>query len=331
MNHEIRGHGQPAISVVISTLGSHETLAEVIAGYRGQAAPIDSFEVVVVADAAEPDIEAVREAIGEPPFSVRQLRGDVPGLSANRNVGWRAARAPLVLFTDNDTIPWPELISEHLRSHEVHPEEHVGVVGLVRWDPRLRVTTFMRWLDTGIQFDFANMREGDVGWGRFCGANVSLKRAFVEKVGAFDQDHFPYGYEDTDWAYRASKLRFQLHFNPDAGVDHLREMTLDFWKKRVRRVAMAERQFSAMYPETKPWFHSIFTAAARQPPARGRAARLASLVPRRARWVGPIVWQSVDARYKQELAPYFLSAWDNAESSTGLPRQPDLAEWGADG
>ncbi len=201
------------------------------------------------------------------------------------------------------------------------------MLGLVRWAPELEVTTFMRWLDMGLQFDAQSIRGRDAGWGRFYGANSSLKRSFIDRVGDFDQHHFPYGYEDTDWAYRASKLGFRLLYNRRAVVDHVRPMTLEFWKKRARRVAVAEHQFSRLHPELTPWFHRIFHDAMSGPPARGRGIRLAPYVPRWVPWLGPRVWGSVDAAYKQALAPYFLAAWDEAAAGGDAPARPDLSEF----
>ena len=57
---------------------------------------------------------------------MRRITGGRPGLSANRNAGVRDARAPLVLFTDNDTIPVPQLVSEHLAWHRSHPAPEVA-------------------------------------------------------------------------------------------------------------------------------------------------------------------------------------------------------------
>ena len=103
------------------------------------------------------------------------------------------------------------LVREHVDWHRTrYPEPEVGVLGLVRWAPELDVTVFMRWLDMGLQFDAQSIHGIEAGWGRFYGANASLKRAFLERVGDFDQEHFPYGYEDTDWAYRASTLGFRI-------------------------------------------------------------------------------------------------------------------------
>lgn len=321
------GATEPELSVVISTFGNYDVLERVLDGYSCQDATPGSFEVVVVADAADPDLDAVERAIGERPYPVRRISGTMPGLSANRDAGWRAARSPLVLFTDNDTIPVRRLVSEHLRWHARHDGEEMGVLGHVRWARELDVTTFMRWLDTGIQFNFANLEPGEVPWGAFAGANVSLKRAFVERVGDFDQEHFPYGYEDTDWAYRASKLGMRLFYNRRAVVDHLRPMTLEFWKKRARRVAAAEYQFTQLHPELTPWFHRVFTDVKEMPPARGRAIKVARFVPRRTPWIGPRVWKMVDIAYKQAVAPHFLAAWDEAAAGGQASAAPDLSEF----
>ena len=321
--------GPPRLSVVISTLGNYATLERVLDGYSQQMLR-PTFEVLVVADAADPQPDAVERAIGSRPFPVRRLTGHAPGLSANRNAGLRAAEGALVLFTDNDTIPVRRLVAEHLEWHRRHPAEEVGVLGCVRWARELEVTTFMRWLETGIQFDFANIRGVDAGWGRFAGANVSLKRSFAGRVGDFDEKHFPYGYEDTDWAYRASKLGLRLLYNRRAVVNHVRPMTLEFWQKRARRVAVAEYTFSTLHPELTPWFHRMFTAAAAMPPAQARGLALAPYIPRWLPWVGRRVWLSVDIAFKQALAPHFLKAWDEAAARSVGPAQPDLSEFAVD-
>src|SRR5690348_6642586 len=95
---------EPSLSVVIPTLGNYSVLRRVLDGYAKQDVPVGTFEVVVVADRADPDLEAVDAAIGHRPFATRRLVGGRPGASANRNAGWAAARAPILLFTDNDTI-----------------------------------------------------------------------------------------------------------------------------------------------------------------------------------------------------------------------------------
>lgn len=324
--------GSPCVeaSVIVPTLGSYDTLARVLEGLAGQDAGTDSFEVVVVADAADQDPASVDAAIaGAGLRNAVRLTGASPGASANRNLGIHSARAPVVVLIDNDTIPTPNLVSEHIETHRRHPEPETGVLGLVRWSPEVKVTTFMRWLDSGIQFDLASIRELDAGWGRFATANVSVKKEFASRVGEFDQEHFPYGYEDTDWAYRASRLGFRLVYNRRAVVDHLRTMDLEFWQRRARRVAHSERMFHSLHPELEPWFFKMFEAANQAPAAKGRGIKLAPYVPRWVPWLGERVWRSVDLTYRQALAPHFLSAWNEWERE-GRSGSPDLSEFTAD-
>ena len=317
---------EPRLSVVLSTIGMHSVLRRVLDGYDRQNLPPEEFELVLAVDAAEPDPAAVEEAVGERAFPVRWTRGARPGLSANRNAGRRAARAPIVLFTDNDTVPRPDLVAEHLDWHRSNADDEVAVLGLVRWAPEVEVTTFMRWLDRGIQFDYPNIRGTEAGWGRFYGANVSVKRAFAERVGDFDEERLPYGYEDLDWSYRASRVGLRVLFNRRAVVDHHREMTLEFWKRRAARVAVSEREFVRLHPELDAWFHRLFSEAQRQPPASGRGLRLARWIPPWVPLLGSRVWHSVDLSFRQALAPHFLSAWEE-QSSEG----PDLSERAAEG
>ena len=297
-------------------------LERVLDGYSRQTAAPERFEVIVVMDCADPDPPAVDESIGDRRYRVRRLTGHRPGLSANRNTGWRAADAPLVLFTDNDTIPVAEFVDEHLAWHRDNPEDEVAVVGHIRWAPELKVTPFMRWLDHGVQFEFDSVTGGEATWAHLYGANASVKKHLLERVGDFDEERLPYLYEDLDWAYRASKHGLRVLYNRRAIVDHVRPgMTLEFWKDKARRMAAAERQFVTKHPEMEPWFHKKFAAAARKPPLRGRAMKLAPYVPPWVPWLGPRVQETAWRAYWQELAPHFLEAWEEAASG------PMSTEW----
>jgi GT2 family glycosyltransferase len=316
----------PSLSVVVPTLGSYDVLRRVLDGYSRQDARDGSFEVIVVADQGDPDLGAVDNAIGDRSYPVRRLVGSRPGASANRNTGWEAASAPRVLFTDNDTIPTPRVVSEHLLWHSRHPEESVGILGHVRWAPELKVTPFMLWLDRGIQFDYHTIVGEDAGPGRFYTANASLKKAFLARVGGFEEEKLPYGFEDVEWAFRASKHGFRLLYARDAVVDHLSTMTLEFWKKRVHRLAGSERRMVKMQPEMEPKLLWMFEKAAARPRVRGRAVRLYPYVPRWVPWLGRQVHVNTDRFFKQELASHFLEGWEAAGDDPGVVA-PDVAEF----
>jgi GT2 family glycosyltransferase len=306
------------ISVVIPTLG-REMLPRALGRLEAQeGVSSGDFEVVVIEDPGAAEEGAAARALESRALDARTLRADRPGASAARNAGWRAARAPLVLFTGDDILASPRFLAEHLAAHERHPEEEVGVLGRVDWADELRVTTFMRWLDRGIQFDFDTIRDEDAGWWRLYTANCSLKRSLIEAVGGFDEETFPFLYEDLDLGKRMSDAHgFRLLYAPDAHGGHVHPMTPGEWRRRAAAIAPMELRFTRKHPGFEPYFLNLFSAAAAAPPARGLLARLAPVVPPGAPVIGERVWASVDRRYRQELAPAFLDAWERAEREEG--------------
>lgn len=299
------------IGIVIPTLGRAGLLTRALGHLEAQRGQGRSFEVVIVHGEAE--TQAVDAAIGRRSYSVQRLSSPDTSASAQRNAGWRAVSAPLVLFLDDDVLASRGLVDAHLRVHARRPRVEVGVLGLVRWAPWPRPTTFMRWLDQGIQFDFRGLRPGaDAAWWRFYTANASLKRELLERVGGFDEVHFPFGYEDLDLGARMAEHGFELVYEPAARADHLHPQTLEDWRQRVPRIARSERRFCERHPGMPAYFHGLFSEAAAHPPARGRGARLAPIIPRSLPWVGPRVWASFDMCQRQQLAGAFLSAWEAA-------------------
>jgi GT2 family glycosyltransferase len=306
----------------VPTLGNHAVLARVLDGFASQRAEPGSFEVVVVADCAETAPERVRDAVAERPYPVRLLTGRREGASANRNTGWEAARAPLVLFTDNDTIPTPRLVAEHLDWHLRHPEHEVAVVGPVRWASGLKVTPFMRWLEHGVQFDFDSIHGTEASWSHLYSSNASVTRRLLERVGGFDEERLPYGYEDLDWGYRARAHGLRVLFNRAAVVDHWRVMTVADWQARAPRLATSEWRFCALHPEVPPWFHRMFAEAVALPAGGQRSAAMTRLVPLRTPWLGRWVWARAGLYWRQQIAPPFLAAWDAAAAGSPPSLQP---------
>ena len=293
------------LSVVMPTLGRRATLPRALARLHRQEG-LD--EVVLAADAAG-DRGAVERAWSEAGLPGRVVHGAVPGASAARNEGWRAARGAVVLFLDDDVLAEPGLAAAHAREHAGDPAVDLAVLGDVAWADGLRVSAFMRWIE-GLQFDFAAMEPGaQTGWWHFYTANASVKRAALEQVGGFDAQGLPFGYEDLDVAKRAG---LRVRYVPAAAAQHEHAMTLEQWRGRIERLAWSERRFVARHPDVAPFFHDRFAAAPLAPRARGRAARVVDLVPERVPWLGPRVHTIAGLYWEQELAERFLAAWRRA-------------------
>jgi glycosyltransferase involved in cell wall biosynthesis len=300
----------PELSVVVPTYRRPDALPRTLDALGRQTLQPAAYEVIVVDDPVEDDPGAVAAAIGarQRPFEVRQLHREARGVSAARNAGWRAARSPLVLFIGDDILPAPEMLAEHLAWHRRHPEDEVGVLGRVEWARELRVTPFMRWLERGIQFDYGALGGEEAPWTHFYTSNVSLKRVMLERIDGFDEERFPFLYEDLDVGRRLSELGFRLFYNPGAQGEHLHPTGLEEWRGRMAATARAERRWVGAYPDMPAWFHDLFAAAERRPRVPALAARLAARIPPGTPVVGRLAGAVADLHFRQLLAPSFLEA-----------------------
>jgi GT2 family glycosyltransferase len=304
----------PDLSVVIPTYRRRDALPRALDALARQTLPTDRFEVIVVDDPVEDDAAAVAECVqAKPlPFAVRQLHRERRGVSAARNAGWRAAQAEVVMYIGDDILLRPEALAEHVRCHEREPAATVGVLGPVVWSSEIRVTPFMRWLEEGIQFDYRSLRGDEASWAHFYTSNVSVKRSMLERVGGFDEERFPFGYEDLDVGYRMAAHGFRMIFNRRAVGEHLHQTLVDDWRHRMALTAQAERTWIALHPELPAYFHDRFAAAAEGPPGSRLAARMIGFVPRRLPFLGERTWASADRWFSRELGSAFLQAWELA-------------------
>ena len=99
----------PAISLVVSTRGSTSNFAQLFDSLDAQT--FRDFDVIVV---DQNDDDRVRRQIAAPrTFPVTYLATpDMRGASIGRNVGWRASRAEVILFPD-DNCWYPANFLEH--------------------------------------------------------------------------------------------------------------------------------------------------------------------------------------------------------------------------
>ena len=307
------------LSVVIPTYRRRDALPRALDSLGRQTAAADRFEVIVVDDPVEDDSAAVAALLDAErrPYPLRHLHRDARGVSAARNAGWRAASGRLVMFIGDDILLAPDALAEHLAWHERHPEDEAGVLGRVEWAGELRVTPFMRWLERGIQFDYVSLQGTEAPWTHFYTANVSLKRAMLERIGGFDEERFPFLYEDLDVGRRLSEHGFRLLFNPVAVGEHLHATEVDDWRRRMAATAPAERRWVEAYPDMPAWFHDIFEAAERRRRVPALPGRVAARVPERLPLVGRRAGALADLYFRQQLAPAFLGAWRADAQSRG--------------
>jgi GT2 family glycosyltransferase len=194
--------GDPDISVVIATRNRETRLRFALEALARQTLPSERFEVVVVR-ASDADGPTVTPPPGLP---VRFLDCR-PGPAAQRNVGWRAANASLIAFTDDDCRPVRDWL-ERLLAAADHSD---GILqGRTEPDPDERHLFHGRARSIEII--------GADDWYATC--NIAYQRRTLEGLGGFDE-RFPVAWgEDTDLGLRAREEGAELTYVPDALVYH---------------------------------------------------------------------------------------------------------------
>ena len=128
-----------------------------------------------------------------------------------RNRAWRAAGAPLVVFTDDDCRPPPEWLERLVAAAGAHPG--AVVQGAVRPDPDeehlLHMAAHSRTLRIDPPEPYAQC------------ANIAYPRELLERIDGFDERRPPLeGGEDTDLCRRAIEAGADYVGAPDALTWH---------------------------------------------------------------------------------------------------------------
>jgi GT2 family glycosyltransferase len=268
-----RDVAEPEISVVVPTRGRPESLARCLTALDAQTAR-DSLEVIVVDD-AEGGRDAAEGVTGEGPGR-RLVRGEGRGAAAARNLGTTAARAPLVLFTDDDCEPrpdWAERLAAALRGETAAVAG--STVAASGGDPLALASQHVADYLTGFTLDRA-------GRTRFApSSNLGCRAEVLARI-PFDEGYPGSGGEDRDWCARLIESGHELVFVPDALVAHHQELTLGgFWRKHIgygRGARMFHRRHG--FPDTNgiSGFHArLVWDAFRRGPAVGGLVCLAQV------------------------------------------------------
>lgn len=213
----------PLISVVVPAHGRPGRLARLLDALAAQTLARERFEVLVCAEQEE--LLALADAH---PLGVRAIRAPGTGPAVRRNRGWRAARGPVVAFTDDDCRPPPPWLERLAERTAARPEAIVQ--GATSPDPEeaaLRhATPFARTQEVAPPTPF----------GQTC--NIAYPRALLEALGGFDEAFPLAAGEDADLLARARATGAPLVAAPEALTHHavelgsLRGALIDAWRWR---------------------------------------------------------------------------------------------------
>jgi glycosyltransferase involved in cell wall biosynthesis len=216
----------PQVSVVVPTRDRPDRLAGCLAALDRQTVP--DLEIVVVDDASR-DAAAVARAVAAVPRA-RLLRGAGRGPAAARNLGARAAAAPIVCFTDDDCDPVPQWVAALARRIDDGADAAAGPTRNGR--PGRVLAAAAQAIATHLAEATMDPATGHM---RFAPTSNLGCRADVLHAVPFDERYPLAAGEDRDWCARLTGSGRTLVFEPAALVRHHQELTgSGFWRQQVR-------------------------------------------------------------------------------------------------
>jgi GT2 family glycosyltransferase len=202
-------------------------LRHVITALEQQAYPSDAYEVIVISDGSTDGTHAYLEALR----STMQLRWFPQanrGPAAARNAGIQKAEGEFIVFIDDDVVPEPQLLAEHVRSHHEAGQD-VVVLGPLLSPEGFEMAPWVRWEQDMLMKQYRALLRGD--WPatarQFYTGNASLRRSHILAAGGFDE-----GFrraEDVELAYRLANRGLDFVFNMQAVGMHFAERSFRAW------------------------------------------------------------------------------------------------------
>jgi GT2 family glycosyltransferase len=215
------------VTVILPTYNRLERLRRVLAGLEQQYYPLNQFDVIVVSDGSTDGTNDYLTAVPTP-LRLRPLLQSNQGVAAARNHGVAHAHSDLVLFIDDDVVPEPHLILEHVRTHEAKGSD-VVVLGPMLTPRNFALSPWVLWEQEMLTKQYERMLAGQ--WQptarQFYTGNTSLARHHLQAAGGFDPNFRRA--EDVELAYRLADHGLCFLFNPAAVGYHYAERSFSAW------------------------------------------------------------------------------------------------------
>lgn len=209
-----------------------------------QTAGSDVYEVVLVNDGStDATPEVIERAAARATCRFVVVNQANSGLAKGRNAGIARANGERIIFIDDDVLPLPNFVEEHLRSHDRTPRAVVrgGAINVESFDnlppPVWSIKHY----------------SGNFFWT----TNVSVPLATIRAIGGFNETFSEYGWEDIDVGLRLRFGGVRGVFNPKALVYHYkprpRSGNVERMIAQSRAQARTAVQLAALHPHWRTY------------------------------------------------------------------------------
>jgi glycosyltransferase involved in cell wall biosynthesis len=199
---------KPLVSVVIPTYKRPALLLKCLDALSKQEFPRVSYEVIVISDG--PDDET-RDA-------VLNFSTNIPGIryyalpakrgpAAARNLGWKAALAEFIAFTDDDCLPHSDWLQSLYEGYKNAGQEDVAFTG--------RTIVPIPATPTDYERNIAHLQEAE-----FITANCACTLSALERINGLDEAFTMAWREDSDFQFKLIRNAIPIYSLKNACVTH---------------------------------------------------------------------------------------------------------------
>lgn len=246
------------VTLVVPMFNRPRTLEKILAALETQTLAADRFEAIFVDDSG-PESYHIQKAILESAprrFAWTYLTTGLPreifGVTVARNKAIRAAKGSVLVFMDDDCVPNPHMLEQHLLAHLADPQL-IAIANRAEDDQILKAVPPIPVLRDKCKTEAAKSARGELGAGSFITSNASAKRQLVVEAGMFDESFAQpgeYGYEDRDLGDRMLAKGGNIRFLQDAAV-WISPKESDPWAGRMEEAtAMGHARYKEKNPRT---------------------------------------------------------------------------------
>ncbi|WP_265523736.1 glycosyltransferase [Oerskovia flava] len=255
--------------VVLVAYGSPDLVRDALAPLQGR------FPLTVVDNSSLPEIREISESAGALYLDPGRNGGFAAGV--NHALAHRQAPGADVLLLNPDAVVTPEDVATLQRG--LHAQPRTASVGPVQVDgdgtPARVVWPYPSPAATWIEaVGLASRRRTPPSSSFVIGSVLLLNARAIDEVGPFDERFFLYA-EETDWAYRASRLRWHHRVVEDASALHLGGATSTDPTRRETHFHASQERYLRKHHGTTGWrlarVGAVLGAAARTLVLRGDA------------------------------------------------------------
>jgi GT2 family glycosyltransferase len=198
-----------SVSVVVPTCGRLDLLDRCLDALTRQTLAPSRYEVIIVDD--EPSHNTLHLVAGwrartalRGPRLVYISNAGPHGPAAARNRGWQVAQAPLIAFTDDDTVPAASWLESGLAAFTDGVD---ALCGRIEMPLPARPTDYQR--------DARRLETAE-----FVTANCFCRKGVLEALGGFDERFTAPWREDSDLHFRLLEMQARIVHVPQALVVH---------------------------------------------------------------------------------------------------------------